>query len=140
MENPNADSLYMRLGGRETIVALLTKFYAAAGADPVVGPIFSAVVRDWPHHIGHVADFWSTQTGGPALYPGGMGRHVRLGLGPEHFVAWLALWEKTCRAELPPREAEEMIAIGHLFAGRLRMMTGNAPAAGHGVRIRPISG
>lgn len=125
-------SLYTRLGGRERIKSLLTKFYALAGEDPVVGPIFNTTIHDWSHHIEHVTDFWSTQTGGPALYPGGMGRHIRLGLEPEHFIAWLALWEKTCRAELAPREADDMVSIAKTFASRLREMTG-----ANGVRLRP---
>lgn len=128
---PAPEPLFVRLGGRAVIRDLLVKFYAAAGEDPVVGPIFNAAISDWEHHLDHVTDFWSTQTGGPALYPGGMGRHIRLGLGPEHFAAWLALWEKTCRAELPPAEAEDMVAIARIFAGRLKQMTGNA---GYGLR------
>lgn len=129
--NPEAP-LYDRLGGRPALVNLLTRFYAACGEDPVVGPVFASAIADWEHHIDHVADFWSTQTGGPALYPGGMGRHVRLGLNLEHFSAWLVIWEKTCREVFPEREAEEMIRIAHLFAGRLKQMTGNS-----GVQIRP---
>ena len=137
-ESPDATaSLYARMGGHPKIKDLLSKFYNQAGEDPVVGPIFAAAIHDWPHHIDHVADFWSTQTGGPALYPGGMGRHVRLGLEPQHFAAWLALWEKNCRAELAPREAEEMIHIAQLFAERLKIMTGNARPAGHGVMFHP---
>lgn len=124
--------LYDRIGGRDGIRNLLTVFYAACGEDPVVGPVFNAAISDWEHHIDHVADFWSTQTGGPALYPGGMGRHIRLGLGPEHFAAWLAIWERVCRERCASREAEEMIRIARLFAARLKEMTGNS-----GVRLRP---
>ena len=119
-------SLFERIGGRAGIRHLLTVFYAACGEDPVVGPVFGTAIADWEHHIDHVTDFWSTQTGGPALYPGGMGRHIRLGLGPEHFAAWLAIWEKTCRAELPASEAEDMIRIAHGIASHLKRMTGNA--------------
>jgi hemoglobin len=133
---PPADApLFIRLGGRERIKDLLTKFYSLAGENPVVGPIFNAAIHDWSHHIDHVTDFWSTQTGGPALYPGGMGRHIRLGLDHEHFAAWLTLWEKNCRAELPEREAGEMIAIARIFAVRLKEMTGNS-----GIRIHPRQG
>ena len=132
---PSGEPLFVRLGGRERIKDLLTKFYAAAGQDPTVGPIFNAAIHDWPHHIDHVTDFWSTQTGGPALYGGGMGRHIRLGLDHEHFAAWLALWEKTCRAEFPEREAGELIAIARMFAVRLKEMSGLS-----GIRIHPRNG
>lgn len=128
---PDDRPLFDRLGGRDRIKDLLTKFYADAGEDPVIGPIFNAEIHDWPHHIDHVTDFWSTQTGGPVVYQGGMMRHVRLGLELEHFSAWLALWEKRCRAEFPVREAEELIAIARLFATRLKELTGNS-----GIRIQ----
>lgn len=128
-----AAPLFNRLGGRAKLQDLLTKFYARTGEDPVLAPVFNANIADWSHHIDHVTDFWSTQTGGPALYPGGMGRHIRLGLDLEHFAAWLSIWEQNCRAELPPREADEMVAIARLFAERLKVMTGNAgPMGGRG--------
>lgn len=123
--------LYLRLGGREKIRALLDKFYAAAGEDPVLGPVFNTAVEDWSHHMDKVTDFWVTQCGGPVAYQGGMGRHVRLGLEHAHFLAWLALWEKTCRAELPEREATELVDRAKFFAGRIKEMSSG------GVRLRP---
>lgn len=69
-----------------------------------------------------------------------MGRHVRLGLDLDHFAAWLRIWEANCRAELPEREAGEMIAIAHLFAERLKVMTGNTRPGGSGVMFHPRHG
>ena len=115
-------SLYHRLGGRPALDRLVTAFYGDAQNDPVLGPVFAAQVHDWPSHLGTVADFWSTQTGGPPLYRGGMGKHIRLGLRPEHFDRWLALWERTASAQFGEGLAAELMAIARLVAARLQEM------------------
>ncbi len=115
-------SLYDRLGGRPALDRLVAAFYGDAQNDPVLGPVFATQVHDWPSHLVTVADFWSTQAGGPRLYRGGMGRHIRLGLQPEHFARWLALWEQTARSLFGDDLAAELMAIARLVAGRLQEM------------------
>jgi hemoglobin len=123
--------LFDRLGGRPGLEALLVDFYQQAQQDPVIGPVFQKHVHDWPSHIATVTDFWSTQTGGPLVYRGGMGRHLRLGLEPQHFEHWLALWQRVTRQRVDAESADQLLEIGRLVAGRLIDM-----AAGmHGVRI-----
>jgi hemoglobin len=123
--------LFDRLGGRAGLEALLADFYQQAQLDPVIGPVFQKHVHDWPSHVATVTDFWSTQTGGPLAYRGGMGRHLRLGLEPQHFEAWLALWQRVTRQRFDAESAEQLLEIARLVAGRLIEM-----AAGiHGVRI-----
>jgi hemoglobin len=51
-----------------------------------------------------------------------MGKHFRLGLGPEHFAAWLRVWEDNCRDLLQPREAAEMIALARNIADDVQRM------------------
>lgn len=87
-------------------------------------------IEDWPAHLEIIADFWSGLTGGPAGYRGGMPvKHFPLGLAEEHFEAWLALWKNNCRAQLPPREVEEMTVLANRIGARLRGMLGlSAPA------------
>ena len=121
-------SLYERLGGRPALDALVTAFYGDAQHDPVLGPVFAAHVHDWTSHLATVADFWSTQTGGPPHYRGGMGRHIRLGLRPEHFASWLALWEKTVCRFLAADLAAELMVIARFIAGRLEEMAAGVPA------------
>ena len=130
----DTESLYTRLGGRAAIEALVADFYGRAQEDRALGPVFAAHVEHWPAHIATVADFWSTQTGGPRLYRGGMGRHIRLGLQPEHFVQWLALWESTARSRFPEEVAAELITLARIVAMRL----GEMIAGVDGIRLGGI--
>jgi hemoglobin len=119
MTTPSAPTLFERLGGRDKLRILLRNFYGTVRADPVLGPIFEQHVHNWTAHIENIANFWSTQTGGPALYRGGMGKHFSLGIQPAHFELWLRHWENSCRHHLPDSEAMELVAIARGFASRM---------------------
>jgi hemoglobin len=127
-------SLYDRLGGRVVLERLLSRFYDAARADEVLGPIFQAHVDDWESHLQTVANFWSNHTGGPVLYRGGMGRHLRLGLKPEHFERWLRLWGENVDREVDAECAAELKAIAANVAENLQAMVANVSALGIGRR------
>jgi hemoglobin len=117
-------SLYERIGGRDGLALLLRRFYADVRQHHAIGPIFAAHINDWPAHLEKIAGFWSGLTGGPALYGGGMAaRHIPLRLEEPHFQAWLGLWQRHCRAHLPPTEAEDMISIAESIGQRLRAIT-----------------
>lgn len=119
----NADSLYERIGGRENLLNLLKHFYADVRQHEVIGPIFIAKIQDWPAHLEKIADFWSGLIGGSVKYPGGlMAKHMSLGIGEEHFEAWLGLWGHTCRAHLPETEAAEMMQRAEMIGQRMRGM------------------
>lgn len=130
-------SLYDRLGGRVVLVRLVTAFYQRAQADALLGPVFAREVHDWPSHIETVSDFWSTQTGGPPRYRGGMGKHLRLGLQVEHFQRWLELWDENARLEVGPELAAELVQIGRLFAERLQQMARQVAETRPGFRWAP---
>ena len=135
--NPSLEpNLFARVGGRPGLEALLVDFYDQAQRDPVIGPVFQKHVQDWPSHLATVTDFWSTQTGGPLLYRGGMGRHLRLGLAPQHFEQWLKLWQRVTRERFDAETADRLLEIARLVADRLAEMAGGT----HGVRVtrRPI--
>jgi len=118
-------TLYERIGGRDGLMLLLRRFYADVRQHDEIGPIFAEHIEDWPAHLEKIAGFWSGLTGGPALYGGGMAaRHMPLRLEEKHFQAWLGLWQRHCRAHLPPAEAEEMITVAEMIGQRLRAMTG----------------
>ena len=123
-------ALFEQLGGREGIRSLVIRFYDLAQGDEILGPVFSRHVHDWPSHYETVTDFWSTQTGGPALYRGGMGKHLMLGLTPAHFDRWLHLWVGNAREVHGDVLAAQLETIGRIFALRLIQMQGNA-----GIRI-----
>lgn len=121
--NPAGTTLYERLGGRPGVATLIKWFYAKVRFEPLLEPIFRAHVDVWSRHLELLIDYWSEQTGGPADYRGGIGRHIFLQLGPEHFAVWLEVWEENCRWLLPEREAEDMIALAHRLAEGLQQMS-----------------
>jgi len=115
--------LFERLGGREPLAKFLRHFYADVRQHQVIGPIFNAQIHDWPAHLEKIADFWSTATGGPPTYAGPMPqRHFPLGLGEEHFQAWLELWRRNCRIYFAPPEAADMIDLAESIGERLRTL------------------
>jgi hemoglobin len=121
--------LFERLGGRPKLVEMLRRFYADVRQHAVIGPIFSAQVKDWPPHIEKVADFWSGAMGGPIVYGGVMpAAHYPLGITAEHFEAWLGLWRRHCEMHFAPQEAGEMIRLAEGIAARLqRLIEQNGP-------------
>lgn len=125
-------SLYGRLGGHEGILKLIKPFYADVRQHEILGPVFNSHIRDWPAHLEKIADFWALQAGGESKYRGGFaGAHMRLGLQPEHFQNWIALWEFNNARLLAPQEAAEMNALAHELGRRLFAMTqGRNPQSG----------
>jgi hemoglobin len=116
-------ALYERIGGRPVLLVLLKHFYADVRQHREIAPIFAANIEDWPAHLEKIADFWSGITGGPRLYAGGMPwKHVPLKLEERHFAAWLDLWARNCRGQLPPAEANDMIAAAETIGLRLRQI------------------
>ncbi|MBA4136335.1 MAG: globin [Opitutus sp.] len=119
--SPN--SLFARLGGRPRLLHLLRHFYADVRQQREIGPIFTAHIDDWPAHLEKIADFWSNVTGGPMRYGGAMpAKHFPLGLEERHFLAWLDLWRRHCRAHLSPIEAQELIVAAETIGERLWWM------------------
>lgn len=118
--NPDGATLYERLGGRPGVSTLIKWFYAKVRFEPLLEPIFNAHITVWSSHLEVLIDFWSEQTGGPANYGGGIGKHAFLRLGPEHFAKWLEVWEENCRWLLTEREADDMIALAKRLADELQ--------------------
>jgi hemoglobin len=92
-------------------------FYAKVRRDPDIGPIFNAIVGDWPHHLATLKDFWSTVLLTSGRYKGDpMMTHLQLPLDHEHFERWLALFAETATEVLPPDHASTVIARSHRIA------------------------
>jgi hemoglobin len=106
------------------ISALVDAFYTKVRQDPEIGPIFNAVVDDWPHHLALLKDFWSTVLLATGRYKGNpMMRHFQLGLDPQHFDRWLALFAETAREVFPPDSAALVIEKSHRIAQGLQQIT-----------------
>jgi hemoglobin len=92
------------------ISTLVDAFYAKVRKDPEIGPIFNAIVDDWPHHLALLKDFWSTVLLTTGRYKGDpMMKHLQLSLDPPHFERWLALFAETAKEVLPPDHAATII-------------------------------
>lgn len=116
----DAVSLFERLGGREGVSRLVKWFYARVRFEPDLEPIFNANVPKWSEHLELLIDFWCSQAGGPPTYRGGLGKHARLDLKPEHFATWLRVWEQNCGNLLQKREADEMVELARGFAAKMQ--------------------
>jgi hemoglobin len=99
------------------ISTLVDAFYAKVRKDPEIGPIFNAIVDDWPHHLALLKDFWSTVLLTTGRYKGDpMMKHLQLSLDPPHFERWLALFAETAKEVLPPDHAATIIDKSHRIA------------------------
>lgn len=106
------------------ISTLVDTFYAKARRDSEIGPIFNAVVDDWPHHLALLKDFWSSVLLASGRYKGNpMMRHLPLGLDPQHFDRWLALFAETAHDIFSPESAAFVIERSHSIAESLQAMT-----------------
>lgn len=105
----------------QQISTLVDTFYAKVRLDADIGPIFNAIVDDWPHHLALLKDFWSTVLLTTGRYKGDpMMRHLQLPLDPGHFSRWLALFAETADEVLPPPIAANVIDKSHRIAGNFR--------------------
>lgn len=99
------------------ISTLVDAFYAKVRKDPDIGPIFNAIVDDWPHHLALLKDFWSTVLLTTGRYKGDpMMKHLQLSLDPPHFERWLALFAETANETLSPAVAANVIDKSHRIA------------------------
>jgi hemoglobin len=101
----------------EEISTLVETFYAKVRLDEEIGPIFNAIVDDWPHHLAKLKDFWSTVMLTTRRYKGDpMMTHLQLPLDPNHFQRWLALFAETANETLSPNHAAIIIQKSHRIA------------------------
>lgn len=85
-------------------------FYAKGLADPLLGPVFSAI-PDLEGHLKIIENFWSKSLLHTERYEGHpFSAHINLPIAPEHFGRWLKLFSETARETLPETQAEQAIA------------------------------
>lgn len=135
-----AESVTRETGIDEALIErLVTSFYADVRADPLLAPVFAAVVDDWTPHLAQMCAFWSSVVLMTGRYHGRpMEKHLPLPIGAAHFDRWLALFETAARRECPPAAAELFIERAHRIAESLEL--GLAAARGQlltkGERLR----
>ncbi|ADJ13443.1 group I truncated hemoglobin [Halalkalicoccus jeotgali] len=81
------ETLYDRLGGEDSIEAVVDQFYGYVMDDELVNSYFEDV--DMQRQIAHQTQFISSVTGGPVQYTGEDMRaaHEGMGITPEEFDA-----------------------------------------------------
>lgn len=103
------------------IAALLRDFYARAREDDLLGPVFARVTH-WDEHLARVTDFWSSVALMTGRYHGQpMRAHFGLGLTPEHFQRWLALFASTVGEHCTEAGAALLVARARTIASSLEM-------------------
>lgn len=85
------------------------RFYAKGVADPLLGPVFTAI-PDLPGHLEIIKNFWSRSLLGTERYQGHpYPVHTSLRIEPEHFRRWLDLFIESAQGTLPKPQAEQAI-------------------------------
>jgi hemoglobin len=104
------------------IERLVRTFYERAREDDLIGPIFTANVADWDHHIARITDFWSSVILRTGRYDGRpMRPHLMLPLKGEHFDRWLALFGQTAREIFSVEVAEAFLDRARRIADSFEM-------------------
>ena len=103
------------------IATLVDRFYDRVQGDPDIGPVFNAVVDDWPEHKRLLTSFWCSIALGTRSYRGApMAAHRPHPIRAEHFTRWLALWQETAEATLPHEHAALLVAHATRIGRSLR--------------------
>jgi hemoglobin len=115
------------------IAILVDRFYDKVRADPLLGPVFNAVVEDWDAHKRLLTSFWCTVALHARSYRGNpLAKHRPLPIERAHFERWLALWRETTHEVLDETAAEVLIG----YAGRIAL--GLGAGIGLGDLPRPL--
>lgn len=83
---------------RKDIELLIDRFYEKVKPDPVIGYIFTDVIKvDWPRHLPRIYDFWENAILFTGAYNGNVmaiHKHINhiIPLSAEHFKTWTDLF------------------------------------------------
>jgi hemoglobin len=103
------------------IARLVDRFYDRVQADPMLGPVFDAAVDDWVEHKRLLVSFWCSVALRAGSYRGNpMAAHRPHPIRAEHFEHWLALWQDTAQALLPPAQAALLVEYATRIGSSLR--------------------
>lgn len=119
----------------ELIERQVRAFYGKVRRDPVLGPIFAAVVKDWEPHLLRMCAFWSSVLLTSGRYKGNpVAKHAPLTLHPAHFARWLRLFAETANETCPPDVAALFATKAELIAQSLQL----AAAVARGELPHPV--
>ena len=112
-----------RTGINEPLIERLVRaFYAKVRTDELLGPIFTARIRDWEPHLQRMCAFWSSVALMSGRYHGTpMAKHLPLPVDAEHFDRWLSLFEDTAGEICPPQAAQHFVERARRIAESLEL-------------------
>lgn len=129
-------TLFERISA-ESLRALLWEFYRRVCQDEQLGPVFEGKIgpfpgAGWPMHIARIDGFWRSVTHGPSAYRGQPGRaHMNLGIQPQHFDRWLAIWAQTLPEFMGETESASLLNMAQRMRPTLeRFAVEGKPPAG----------
>lgn len=103
---------------------LVENFYDDVRADERLSIIFNAKIGDhWDAHIDRLVDFWCTVMLATNQYRGNVfGTHMAIGGGidRDHFVRWLALFDKNTSALFDEAICEEFMKVARRIGASLQ--------------------
>ncbi len=92
-----------------SIIVLVDDFYGKVRADDLLGPVFSAVIKDeWQPHLDKMYAFWNAALFGVPGFKGNpFARHAPLPIAGSHFERWIKLFEQTIDEHFKGPKASE---------------------------------
>ncbi len=105
--------IFERIGGRETVRAIIEDFYARVEADSVLRPLFPEDLRDGIERQQLFMEQW---LGGAPLFSISRGqpmlrrRHFPFVIGPEHAARWLAHMRAAFEAHVAAQFVDEVMS------------------------------
>ena len=119
----------MRDLGDEDLHDLMTAFYVAVEADPLLAPYF--IHLDMRAHMPRIVDFWSTMLFHTGRYTGSAFQpHSQMpGLTGEHFSHWVATLERSVDSRFAGENASRMKDLAHRIAYSMQVRLGIVPFA-----------
>ena len=91
---------------RDDVFLLVSKFYDKVKKDPVLGPFFERVIKDWEEHIDRLTTFWESSLfmtkkleqrydGNPLQVHIEVDKANDHAISQVHFGLWMNLWFET---------------------------------------------
>ncbi|HEX5962050.1 MAG TPA: group III truncated hemoglobin [Rhodanobacteraceae bacterium] len=116
------------------------RFYDKVRIDPLLGPVFNAVVEDWDAHKVLMTSFWATVALRSGHYRGNpLAKHRPLPIGAEHFQRWLTLWRETAGEVLDAESAALLVGYAERIGYGMRVgmgLTGHLRGRESGIPVR----
>ncbi|GAA2748368.1 MULTISPECIES: group III truncated hemoglobin [Kitasatospora] len=133
------------IADRADLDPLLRRFYAAAAADPLIGPYFAGGAGfDLERHLPHITDFWESALLRTADYRrNAFAPHRELHRGrpltAEHFGRWVQLWQAAVDGLYAGPLAERAKAQGERIAVAMLRRISGGDTSGDGVGFVPLA-